>query len=208
MQTNGKGLNQCAFLCGHPFGQLEAHIRRECNIVLIAALHRRSCKENNIGTEVISAGFTEFAVSAGDTGFQCNLVAHLQVCYAFAQLFYNAACFMAQHQLAVNHKVAASAVLEIMHIRTTNPNIFNLHQNLARLGFGNGCLSDFHFVQSNHISCSVFHLLSPRFRFIEIQFYQFSGTSPARRSPFYDNSIDGIMQELRTFQNTVFHEKK
>ena len=42
----------------------------------------------------------------------------------------------------------------------------------------------------------------------EIQFYQFSGTSPARRSPFYDNSIDGIMQELRTFQNTVFHEKK
>ena len=49
MQTNSKRLNQCAFLCGHPFWQLEAHIRRECDIVLIAALHRRSCKENNIG---------------------------------------------------------------------------------------------------------------------------------------------------------------
>ena len=75
---------------------------------------------------------------------------------------------MTQHQFAVNHEVAASAVLEIMHIGTTNPNIFNLHQNLARLGFGNWGFSDFHFVQSNHISCSVFHLLSPRFRFIEI----------------------------------------
>ena len=123
------------------------------------------------------------------------------------RFFYNAACFMTQHQFAVNHEVAASAVLEIMHIGTTNPNIFQSSpEPRPPLGSGTGVSLSFPLLfKSNHISCSVFHLLSPRFRFIEIHsFYQFSGTSPARRSPFYDNSIDGIMQELRAFQNTVF----
>ena len=168
MQTYCEGFDQRTFFCCHVFRQFEAHICRECNVIFVTALYGRCSQEYYIGTQIVSAGFTEFTLTACDTGFQSYFIANSQICYAFTQFYNNAACFMTQHQFAVNHEVTASAVFEVMYVRTTDTNIFYFNQNFTCFRFGNCCFTNFHFVQTYHICLSIFHIESPHFHLIKI----------------------------------------
>ena len=55
-----------------------------CHIFLKYAIHRRCCKKDDIWTKIVTSCLTKFAMAAGLSWFQSNLITNFQMFYIFS----------------------------------------------------------------------------------------------------------------------------
>ena len=122
------------------------------NIFLEYTIYRRSCKENNVRTQIIASCAAEFAVTAGFTWFKGNFVADLKMFYIFTNFYNNTAWFVSKNKWRFYYIITDCSLLIVVEIGSTDTNILKFNQYFVVLWSWDWTLCEAHFANTVHYS--------------------------------------------------------
>ena len=148
MVANAQGLNQCSLVQGNVIRNLVNPATLDGNLLGQTTTATCQADEVHVLRQVVVLGIgAGVDIIANDVGLDNNVVANLQVVYAFAQCFNNTGEFvtegdggvLARNGVGVTVLGAEDGAVQVfVQVGTANAAPGDLNQNLARNGFGCG----------------------------------------------------------------------
>lgn len=145
VHTDRKRLHQRALHRRHMVGQLEAKLRRVCDIFPHRAAHGRRGEEFHVFAEIVPALPAPFAFAAEGPRLHADAVADLEVLDIAGHLDHGPRELMADDKRIALGPEIRLQIEEMMHIRAANAAVPHLDLHITGLHFRHWGIHDFNF---------------------------------------------------------------